>query len=746
MYNVTTGEYCETTPRNYSFAEYLGYTGEQEASNGSVSINDWWFGGYAAGVAIDDSTGQDVMQFHDGELVTSVPYTRFIVSRGTNIGTWFEYYAKKFYDQYGSWPILRLLRTNNTDTQYIEWNHSNPTTLVVKTDVTFVWSSVLQWNDSFNDNYTDDRKYNSMYSQVFLKASVKEQLPTTVLCFNGSVRLDESSGNVVTQISYATFSVIMLSGPATLISAAGTFLSSKGQRAYYKAYDGPCFAFQVHGQWDGPITFAPLTSNNRTAVLTPYNMDYICEGNILGSEGVIGPIHEIYWGYAAGYHYPSSYGYAVTTDLTTVGDGTHPNAYWAEYVIENSEFQITFVRTNIYAYLLDTTPPSPQPPDTPDVDPDNPPDPDDPPAPQPPDNPDPYYDPTSDPDSPDYDPTKDPSSPDYDPDVPHPPFTPPSTEGGGDDPQPQPPQDEIPAPETPPSYVTTNALFTLYNPSGADLTNLANFLWSPAWSIDTFKKIFANPLDCILGLMVMPYLAVDVGTKNMNVGNIDTGVAMRYFTKQFYDFDCGDFTIEEFYRAYLDYAPYTKISIFLPYIGDQQLNTDEVMGKTLNVKYRFDLATGDCVAFVSVDGSVLYSFSGNCAARLPLSSNNYGGLLPSVTGAIVAAGSMAAGVPALGAASALAVSSMKQDIRHTGSISGSAGLMGVQTPYLIITRPRQALPIGQNSFMGYPSFITESLGGLTGYTEVESCHLEHIPCTDEELREIENLLKGGVLF
>ena len=184
----------------------------------------------------------------------------------------------------------------------------------------------------------------------------------------------------------------------------------------------------------------------------------------------------------------------------------------------------------------------------------------------------------------------------------------------------------------------------------------------------------------------------------------------------------------------------------MPYIGDQQLNTDEVMNKTLNVKYRFDLATGDCVAFITVDGSVLYSFSGNCAARLPLSSNNYNGLLPSITGAIVAAGSMAAGVPALGAASALAVSSMKQDIRHTGSISGSAGLMGVQTPYLVITRPRQALPIGQNSFTGYPSFITESLGGLTGYTEVESCHLEHIPCTDEELKEIENLLKGGVLF
>ena len=376
-------------------------------------------------------------------------------------------------------------------------------------------------------------------------------------------------------------------------------------------------------------------------------------------------------------------------------------------------------------------------------------DPDDPDAPTPPpvqpDDPDPYYDPTSDPDNPDYDPTKDPTSPSYDPSTPSTPYVPPSTQDGGNPPV-QPTQDPVVTPETPPSYVTTNGMFTLYNPSGGDLTNLANFLWSPTWSIDTFKKIFANPLDCILGLMVMPHLSASVDTKTMNVGNISTGVTMHYFTSQFYDFNCGTFDLLEYYASYLDYAPYTKVNIFLPYIGDKQLSTDEVMNKTLGVKYRFDLATGDCVAFITVDGNVLYSFSGNCAARLPLAGNNWNGIVPALTGVMMSAGSMAAGLPALGAASAAAVSTMKENISHTGSISGSAGLMGIQTPYLIVTRPRLALPLNQNSFTGYPSFITESLGSLSGYTEVEQCHLEHIPCTAAELEEIESLLKGGVLF
>lgn len=381
-----------------------------------------------------------------------------------------------------------------------------------------------------------------------------------------------------------------------------------------------------------------------------------------------------------------------------------------------------------------------------DVDPQNPPDPYDPPTPIPPDSEDPYYDPTSDPQNPQYDPTKDPTSPEYDPTEPHTPWRPPSTESVPTVPPSQPPQDVIEVPPLPPAFVTNNAMFTLYNPSGGDLNSLANFLWSPQWSIDTFKKIFANPLDCILGLMVMPLLPASTSTKEMAVGNIATGVTMRYFTHQFYDFDCGTFKIEEYYMSYLDYAPYTKISIYLPYIGDQQLNTDEVMDTSVGVKYRFDLATGDCVAFISVDGSVLYSFSGNCASRLPLAGNNWSGMLPALTMAAFRAGSVAAGVPALGAAAALAVTSMKQDISHTGSMSGSPGLMGVQTPYLIITRPRQALPLSQNSFTGYPSFITESLGSLSGYTEVEACHLEHVPCTGEELEEIERLLKEGVLF
>ena len=89
---------------------------------------------------------------------------------------------------------------------------------------------------------------------------------------------------------------------------------------------------------------------------------------------------------------------------------------------------------------------------------------------------------------------------------------------------------------------------------------------------------------------------------------------------------------------------------------------------------------------------------------------------------------------------------MKPNFEKSGSMGGMGGMLAVQTPYLILTRPKQALPERQNTFTGYPSFITMSLKDCTGYTEIDSIHLENIPATESELSEIESLLKGGVIF
>lgn len=665
---------------------------------------------------------------HQGQTVTTMPRNVFSYNQGNNIGCMIEYYAKHKYSETNVWPVIRILTGSTTDDNFLEWSHTAPNDFkICAGGIVTIWRNCFQWSDDLNT---------LRRPAVFVTAASIQALADDALVYGGSTY----EGDVQTTLIAYCEVTVSVSQAAALQSAPGVLCDVYTYPSQYhittsKTAAGTAIVFasqQASTHSYELISMAPSTNR----VLYPgwnYQINQGNEGSIT-YEGLVFKYKCEQRGFARGTFYVYNFGEGgpVLSDANNLREA-----------MAAIGVSVILPKMSLYDYLVSA--PAPEPPVPPsDVDPD---DPDAPtPEPSPPDEQDPYYDPTSDPESPEYDPTKDPESPEYDPTEPHTPYRPPSQPSDPPSEEEHPPQDPIQTPETPPSYVTTNAMFTLYNPSGGDLTNLANFLWSPTWSIDTFKKIFANPLDCILGLMVMPHLSAPVDTKVMNVGNISTGVTLHYFTKQFYDFDCGTFELMEYYNSYLDYSPYTKVNIYLPYIGDKQLSTDEVMNKTLGVKYRFDLATGDCIAFITVDGTVLYSFSGNCAARLPLAGNNWNGIIPAITGVAISAGSMAAGLPALGAASAAAVSTMKETISHTGSISGSAGLMGIQTPYLIITRPRQALPLQQNSFTGYPSFITESLGSLNGYTEVEACHLEHVPCTQEELIEIEELLRKGVLF
>ena len=175
------------------------------------------------------------------------------------------------------------------------------------------------------------------------------------------------------------------------------------------------------------------------------------------------------------------------------------------------------------------------------------------------------------------------------------------------------------------------------------------------------------------------------------------------------------------------------------------------MKKTVNVKYHIDILSGACTAFVKCGGSVLYEFIGQCSSSIPITGNDWTKVINGVLTVAGAIGSMVAtgGASAPAAAGEIAstvINNFKPSVEKSGSMSGTGGMLAVQTPYLILTRPRQALPRGQNSFMGYPAFITESLGSLSGYTEIESIHLNGIPATDAELDEIESLLKQGVIF
>lgn len=309
----------------------------------------------------------------------------------------------------------------------------------------------------------------------------------------------------------------------------------------------------------------------------------------------------------------------------------------------------------------------------------------------------------------------------------------------------------IQIPELPSISAASTGFISLFNPTLAQLNELASYMWSNLFDIDGWKKLFADPMDAILGLSILPVAIPSGGVKEVKVGNISTGISLTAASTQFVEVDCGSINVNEYWGAYLDYEPYTQAQIFLPYIGTRPISVDEIMGKTIHVVYHVDILTGACCCFVKCGDSVLYTYNGQCSIPIPITGANYTSVVNGVINVAASVGSLVAsgGASAPTAISAIATSSvnqMKPQIEKSGSISGSAGVLNMQTPYLILIRPRQALPNKQNEFIGYPSLITVQLTELSGYTEVQSIHLENIPATQEELAEIQSLLEGGVIF
>lgn len=306
--------------------------------------------------------------------------------------------------------------------------------------------------------------------------------------------------------------------------------------------------------------------------------------------------------------------------------------------------------------------------------------------------------------------------------------------------------DNIPIPSLPSIDATSTGMITIYNPTMQQLINLSTYLWSSDIE-DIISKMWADPLDVMLGLQVVGCPVPSSATKTVTVAGRNTKVSMNVADNQFIEVDCGTITIEEYYGSYMDYSPYTEISIYLPFIGEKTLDVDIVMNKSIRVVYHCDILSGSAVCFITVDGSVKYQFNGNISSYIPFTSSNYAQMISSSFGLIRDSFNATTGHMANSVESSLEhVQGMKPSIHKSGNIGSTTGLMSVRKPFIIITRANLCIPKQQNSLQGYPAFATAVLANLNGYTEIESVRCNTLKCTKEEQDAIVARLKSGVIL
>lgn len=332
------------------------------------------------------------------------------------------------------------------------------------------------------------------------------------------------------------------------------------------------------------------------------------------------------------------------------------------------------------------------------------------------------------------------TQPDGTPLNPDPPINPPDT-GTGD------------TPGFVPVTGSASSLWAIYNPTIAQINDFGAWLWSSDF-VDQILKLFNDPMQSIIGLHRIYATPTTGETRTIKVGYLDSGVSSLIVTDQYSTVDCGTVNLREYFGNVFDYEPYTQVQLYLPFIGIVNLDTADVMRSSINVVYHVDVLTGACLAEVKVirdsAGGTLYQYAGNAAVTMPVSSGSYMGIVASiasiaggVAGTIASGGALA---PMLLGSASSAISSARTKVEHSGGFSGNAGAMGIKKPYLIISRPQAALAKNYQNYIGDPSNTTTTLENCTGYVQVKECHLENISATQQELNNIEQILKGGVLI
>lgn len=336
---------------------------------------------------------------------------------------------------------------------------------------------------------------------------------------------------------------------------------------------------------------------------------------------------------------------------------------------------------------------------------------------------------------------------------------------------------------------SASGLVTMFHPTAGQMSAFGAFLWGGLFNqgfdglLTSLKKWVNDPIESIIQLSAFPVTPPTGSAKTVKFCGISSdlvgeGVSMNVITSQFMTFDFGSITVPAYWKQALDYTPYSKVSIFLPFCGIQPLNADDIIDATLHLKYNIDLLTGIFSAELKVTkningtplNSVLYNWSGNMAVQIPITASNFsqvfGSLMSAVAGVGIGAisgglGAAAGGAEATksavvggaltGAGHGLAsnignVVNSKPHVQHSGRLDGSAGALSSFTPYIIIERPVQSLSSKFQSEQGYPSNVVQTLGDLEGMTVCEAPILDGINCTDDEKTMINNLLCGGVII
>jgi hypothetical protein len=308
------------------------------------------------------------------------------------------------------------------------------------------------------------------------------------------------------------------------------------------------------------------------------------------------------------------------------------------------------------------------------------------------------------------------------------------------------------------------------------VNSLKDFLFSETF-LNNPLRLWTDPGEYIVNLSYYPFDGAIISRYqdivNVSIGGIGSdisAIAMRTSDKPY--IYGGSVTISPYYNNYLDYAPYTSIDIYIPYVGVRQLNVNQVVGHTVKLLYCIDFNSQLFTAMLGLDGDgyvadgiyigsvgqVLTQYSGTMSVQCPLSgtSNNQTvtNAIQGALGIVSSAGTIVGGAlsgnvgavvgGAVGAANTLVGSNDIMTPQVYGSVTPLTGIFAPQNAYVIINRPITAKPAAWQELHGSAAGYSGTVSDFSGYLQCSDVYVTPGNMTDQEQAEIIRLLQGGI--
>ena len=202
------------------------------------------------------------------------------------------------------------------------------------------------------------------------------------------------------------------------------------------------------------------------------------------------------------------------------------------------------------------------------------------------------------------------------------------------------------------------------------------------------------------------------------------------------------------YNNFLDFEPYTTMTLHIPFLGDVAMDPSVVYGSTIELQGYVDYLTGllSLSIVLNKEGRtyIYTTLQGNCAVDVPI--------IGAGSGSIQAIGKVASGLGKLTSNPVNGVFGMLQGISQVGrsipitqnAQSSLAAMFSPRTVYLTINTPLPENPENYAALMGTVVRKEGTVGRYTGYSEFSAVNLNTVNATDAEKEEIERLLRTGV--